>query len=388
MRPSRKLDFSRERELRDRLRASLKQQFSVELRKTCTGCSTQKQRRQAFEILLRCASRFCLLKSASVFDKSIGWLFAHRASGSWLWVIIAVCGGLADLMIAARSERSEVFKQDFSVPVLGVMAWLIIGSSFIKYAQGLSEQFRHTAESFLGSSNSALARFSLRKRAVLHPGYLVFALTSCLLVWLSLAACESFSETEPLVLIPCFYYAGVGFWGTIVVAGSVRAVAGAAHSLDPKHPDELGGLGFARTYSDRASLLLLSGIVVVPIGVSLVVRTRASVLVDGSWRNIIGFSAAVILLFGWVFFSAFASVWGRIAIARRLERLRDRVLRMTSQQRNMIDASESDLVDRREREIAAVKLKTEFLIGAGIWRDLANVVLSLAVALLTHLAGL
>jgi hypothetical protein len=169
----------------------------------------------------------------------------------------------------------------------------------------------------------------------------------------------------------------------------VRRTAEFAHDqqrLRLFHADRLGGLGCLSSYADTASLLLFSGILVLPMGTAVTRKWLGTGTLKGTVLGLVCVATIAV----WISFTLLPALRGRLAIAASVRRFRNSTLNRLAQEKSDLFATGAsqaqwDLLELQET--AALRLRTGMFFGAGGWKDMLNTV-SMCLEIVATIKGL
>lgn len=294
---------------------------------------------------------------------------------------------------SAPEVSDEILLRFFNFPTIGTLAWIGIASYLISSANRLSESFEKQACAFLQVAQDTPYPWTNHRENFAGPRQRFVFYTFAIFIEVGLLLLP-YEDTlvrafHVIILIPCFYYGSIGMCGSVEASRAVCRLCEVAKArLDASHLDKLAGLLFVRRYTDTASAAVLSGILVLPMGVTIAADAMSNMDLS-NLPSVVPLVLAAGVILSWVVFTLLATVRGRLAVFWTLNEFRDDlVLRIAEEKRCLGDAAEGSNEEKErfrtlEEEVAALKI--DLITGAGAWREFLNLALGILVGLATLL---
>lgn len=313
------------------------------------------------------------------------WLSLLNISWAFAGILAIVFCVLFLSMESLQAELEHVGTAAIIASAL-TFVWVFIASWLIKYALGRAQRFTSHVRGLLRENIREGEPFAGQVHELQSPKALCYSTVYVILVEILIIAIPEDAYIIKVfwsVLVGiCFFYAGIGFSGVVSASQAIVRLCEVAHdSLVLHHGDRMAGLRFVRSYADTASLLILTGALVLPMGITLLAEGLRSIKNE---HIVLGRTIVVLFLsaiLAWGIFSVLATLRARFSISALLSDFQDEVLQRTASQKEKLIGDESKSAELRKciaEERAALQLKTGFWSGAGAWRDVLGSLVTIA----------
>lgn len=242
---------------------------------------------------------------------------------------------LADLAFGVLFIANAQLGNTFVLAAIMALTWLNVGPYFIwYYDQKLLPEFFARADEIIGDNERlhALARkydnfFSHRYWIITIPwtALVLYAISGLKLVlsggvfyWMILAGGVWIALLS-----------SIGFWGVVTTMLAIREISREKLTVDPFHPDKLGGLSCIGTYAIGTTLLFSTGSLFLPIIFDFISAGEPTVVLSALYAAVFVFSG----------FTLFSFLYPTVKINRAAESARRAILENLRQQYAVLQRS-------------------------------------------------